>query len=208
VTRIVIAAASAVVRAGLEALLSATPGWEVAGSFADASHVESLRPDVLVAALPLGALPVVLNAAANGAPTAAPAIVLLTSEGQPEWTADALRSGVRALLPRDAPAPAILAAVEAAANGLAVIDPQELEGLLGSPIPAEAADTGGAPLTPRELEVLRMMADGAANKEIAWKLAISEHTVKFHVASVMGKLNASSRTEAVTRGLRRGLILM
>jgi DNA-binding NarL/FixJ family response regulator len=200
VTRIVIAASSAVVRAGLEALLSATPGWEVAGSFADASHVDSLRPDVLVAALPVGGLPVVSNAT--------PAIVLLTSEGQPEWTADALRSGVRALLPRDAPAAAILAAVEAAANGLAVIDPQELEGLLGSPGPVDAADTGGAPLTPRELEVLRMMADGAANKEIAWKLAISEHTVKFHVASVMGKLNASSRTEAVTRGLRRGLILM
>jgi DNA-binding NarL/FixJ family response regulator len=198
VTRIVIAAPSAVVRAGLEALLSATPGWEVAGSFADASHVDSLRADVLVAALPVGALPA----------AAAPAIVLLTSEGQPEWTADALRSGVRALLPRDAPAAAILAAVEAAANGLAVIDPQELEGLLGSPGPVDAADTGGAPMTPRELEVLRMMADGAANKEIAWKLAISEHTVKFHVASVMGKLNASSRTEAVTRGLRRGLILM
>jgi two-component system, NarL family, response regulator YdfI len=201
VTRIVIAAASAVVRAGLEALLSATPGWEVAGSFADASHVESLRPDVLVAALPLAGLP----ALANGV---APAIVLLTSEGQPEWTADALRSGVRALLPRDAPAAAILAAVEAAANGLAVIDPQELEGLLGAPGPVDAADAGGAPLTPREMEVLRMMADGAANKEIAWKLGISEHTVKFHVASVMGKLNASSRTEAVTRGLRRGLILM
>jgi DNA-binding NarL/FixJ family response regulator len=201
VTRIVIAAPSAVVRAGLEALLSAVPGWEVAGSFADASHVDSLRPDVLVAALPIGALHVV--------PNAAPAIVLLTSEGQPEWTVEALRSGVRALLPRDAPAAAILAAVEAAANGLAVIDPQELEGLLGSPGPAvDAADTGTAPLTPRELEVLRMMADGAANKEIAWKLAISEHTVKFHVASVMGKLNASSRTEAVTRGLRRGLILM
>ena len=200
-TRIVIAAPSAVVRAGLEALLSATPGWEVAGSFADASHVDSLRPDVLVAALPVGGLPV--------GNAAAPAIVLLTSEGQPEWTVEALRSGVRALLPRDAPAAAILAAVEAAANGLAVIDPQELEGLLGSPGPAvDAADTGTAPLTPRELEVLRMMADGAANKEIAWKLAISEHTVKFHVASVMGKLNASSRTEAVTRGLRRGLILM
>ncbi len=207
-TRIVIAASSAVVRAGLEALLSATPGWEVAGSFADASHVDSLRPDVLVAALPVGGLPVVSNGMSNAGATGAPAIVLITSEGQPEWTADALRSGVRALLPRDAPAAAILAAVEAAANGLAVIDPQELEGLLGSPGPVDAADTGGAPLTPRELEVLRMMADGAANKEIAWKLAISEHTVKFHVASVMGKLNASSRTEAVTRGLRRGLILM
>lgn len=195
--RIAIAAASAVVRAGLEALLSATPGWEVAGSFADASHIEALRPDVLVAALPISELP-----------AAIPAIVLLTSEGQPEWTVAALRLGVRALLPRDAPAAAILAAVEAAANGLAVIDPQELEGLLGPAEPIEAADEGGAALTPRETEVLRMMADGAANKEIAWKLAISEHTAKFHVASVMGKLNASSRTEAVTRGLRRGLILM
>ena len=68
-TRIVIAAPSAVVRAGLEALLSATPGWEVAGSFADASHVDSLRPDVLVAALPVSELPTL------------PAIVLLTSEG-------------------------------------------------------------------------------------------------------------------------------
>ncbi len=197
-TRIAIAAAPTVVRAGLEALLSATPGWEVVGSFADASHLESLRPDVLVAALPLSELP------ASRGPTV---IVLITSEGQPEWSGAALRAGVRALLPRDAAAAAILAAVEAAASGMAVIDPLELEGLLGAPAPVDAADTG-APLTPREMEVLRMMADGAANKEIAWKLAISEHTVKFHVASVMGKLSAASRTEAVTRGLRRGLILM
>jgi DNA-binding NarL/FixJ family response regulator len=196
VTRIAIAASSAVVRAGLEALLAATPGLEVIGSFADASNLDSLRPDVLVAALPAGELPPV------------PAIVLLTSETQPMWTAEALQSCVRALLPRDASAAAILAAIDAAANGLALIDPRELEGLLGAPGPAEVADTGGAALTPREMEVLRMMADGAANKEIAWKLGISEHTVKFHVASVMGKLNASSRTEAVTRGLRRGLILM
>jgi NarL family two-component system response regulator YdfI len=196
VTRIAIAASSAVVRAGLEALLAATPGLEVIGSFADASNLDSLRPDVLVAALPAGELPPV------------PAIVLLTSEAQPMWTAEALQSCVRAVLPRDASAAAILAAIDAAANGLALIDPRELEGLLGAPGPAEVADTGGAALTPREMEVLRMMADGAANKEIAWKLGISEHTVKFHVASVMGKLNASSRTEAVTRGLRRGLILM
>ncbi len=134
--------------------------------------------------------------------------MLLTAENQPVWTAEALQSGVRALLPRDASAGAILAAIDAAANGLAVIDPQELEGLLGASAPAETLDTGGTALTPREMEVLRMIADGAANKEIAWKLGISEHTVKFHVASVMGKLNASSRTEAVTRGLRRGLILI
>ncbi|MEI9971658.1 MAG: LuxR C-terminal-related transcriptional regulator [Ignavibacteriota bacterium] len=63
-------------------------------------------------------------------------------------------------------------------------------------------------LTARELEVLRMMAEGAANKTIAWKLGISDHTVKFHVASILGKLNAASRTEAVTIGVRKGLILL
>ena len=60
----------------------------------------------------------------------------------------------------------------------------------------------------RELEVLRMLADGAANKTIAWKLEISEHTVKFHVAQILAKLNAGTRTEAVTVGIRKGLILV
>src|SRR5580700_8358167 len=78
VTRIAIAAPSAVIRAGLEALLAATPGWEVAGSFADASSLDSLQLDVLVAAVPVSELRVVSGAV--------PAIVLLTSEGQPEWT--------------------------------------------------------------------------------------------------------------------------
>jgi DNA-binding CsgD family transcriptional regulator len=68
------------------------------------------------------------------------------------------------------------------------------------------SETG--PLTPRELEVLRMLAEGAANKTIAWKLEISEHTAKFHVASILAKLNAGTRTEAVTQGVRRGLILL
>ncbi len=72
---------------------------------------------------------------------------------------------------------------------------------------ALSMDTGEA-LTPRELEVFAMLAEGAGNKAIAWKLAISEHTVKFHVASIMSKLNATSRTEAVSIGIRRGLILL
>ncbi|HEX3880860.1 MAG TPA: response regulator transcription factor [Rhizomicrobium sp.] len=199
--RIVIAARSAVVRAGLEALLASAPGLEVAGSFADATGIDALRPDVLLAAGEA--------AGVSGAPA-----VLLTNEDQPVWTADALRSGVRALLPRDASPATILAAVEAAANGLALVDPQELEALLGAaaPVPQPVDDsTATVPpvtLTPREREVLRMMADGAANKEIAWKLGISEHTAKFHVASILGKLNAGSRTEAVAIGLRTGLILI
>jgi DNA-binding CsgD family transcriptional regulator len=65
---------------------------------------------------------------------------------------------------------------------------------------------GGETLTPRETEVLRMLAEGAGNKQIARRLGISEHTVKFHVGSILAKLNAASRTEAVTLGVRRGLI--
>src|SRR5438128_1516404 len=63
-------------------------------------------------------------------------------------------------------------------------------------------------LTPREIEVLRLLAAGLGNKEIASRLAISEHTVKFHVSSIMGKLGAASRTEAVTLGIRHGLIMI
>jgi DNA-binding CsgD family transcriptional regulator len=63
-------------------------------------------------------------------------------------------------------------------------------------------------LTPREREVLDMLAEGLSNKEIAWRMKISGHTVKFHVASIFAKLNVSTRTEAVAQGIRKGLIMM
>jgi DNA-binding NarL/FixJ family response regulator len=92
---------------------------------------------------------------------------------------------------------------------MAVIHPQDLDSLLASTAPAPArADTESSALTARELEVLRMMAEGAANKIIAWKLGISEHTVKFHVAAILARLGASSRTEAVTTAIRKGLVLL
>ena len=72
--------------------------------------------------------------------------------------------------------------------------------------PADAPDP--SPLTPREIEVLRMMADGASNKIIAHKLGISDHTVKFHVTSILSKLNAGSSTEAVMLGVRKGLVYL
>jgi DNA-binding NarL/FixJ family response regulator len=200
VIRLLIAASSAVVRAGLEALAASHPAIELAGAFADLSSVEALRPDVILSALPVDELPM----PADGI---APAIVLLSGQQQPPWTRDALRLGVRAVLSRDASAGEILAAVEAAASGLAVVDPRDLDGLLsGAPAAAVAAE---APvLTPREIEVLRMMAEGAANKAIAFRLHISEHTAKFHVASILSKLNASTRAEAVAIGIRKGLILI
>jgi two-component system, NarL family, response regulator YdfI len=200
VIRLAIAAESAVVRAGLEALVASHSGIDLAGAYPDLSSIEALRPDVVLAALSLDELP----PPADGW---TPAIVLLTSERHPAWTMEAMRLGVRALLSRDASAAEILAAVEAAASGMAVVDPRELETLLAS-TPSAPVSSETHTLTSRELEVLRMIAEGAANKAIAWKLGISDHTVKFHVASILTKLNAGSRTEAVTIGVRKGLILL
>jgi DNA-binding NarL/FixJ family response regulator len=198
-TRLLIAAPSPVVRAGLEALVASNPSLEQAGAFTDLASVEALRPDVVLAALP----PADIAPPVNGN---RPVYVLLSGVPQPSWAAEAVRLGVRALLPRDASAEEILAAVEAAAAGLAVVSPADLEGLLRAG--PQAATAPEAALTPREMEVLRLMAEGAANKQIAWKLSISEHTVKFHVASIFAKLNAGTRTEAVTQGIRGGLILL
>jgi two-component system, NarL family, response regulator YdfI len=92
---------------------------------------------------------------------------------------------------------------------LLVFHPAEIQMLLPVVTPAshplaELAE----PLTRREREVLQMLAAGLANKEIATRLNISDHTVKFHVASILGKLGATTRTEAVTDGIRRGLVLL
>jgi two-component system, NarL family, response regulator YdfI len=199
--RVLIAAPSAVVRAGLETLVASAEGLTVAGSFPDLAAVDSLRPDVVLAALPPGEI----AAARDGAATA---YVLLSGAADPAWTAEALRAGVKAILPSDVSPAAILAAVELAANGLASIDPRQLEELLAAAGPQRAASPADSDLTARERQVLILLAEGAANKTIAWKLDISEHTVKFHVASILAKLHAGTRTEAVSIGIRKGIVLL
>jgi len=137
-------------------------------------------------------------------------VVLLVRNPAAEAVAEALRGGVKAVLPSGLAGQEIVAAIEAAAVGLVVLDAIGAEALLRGPV---AISSGGSEalvevLTPRELEVLQLLAAGLGNKEIASRLKISEHTVKFHVASIMGKLGAASRTEAVTLGIRHGLILI
>lgn len=131
-----------------------------------------------------------------------------------------LQSGVRGILPHAASAVEITATVEATANGLVSFMPEILESVLAFSETAKAPDFVGKngkeilsdemieSLTPRETEILEMLADGASNKSIAYRLDISEHTVKFHVASIFAKLGVGSRTEAVTLALKRGLILL
>ena len=205
--RVLTAASSGVVRAGLESLVRAAPTLELAGSEADlaalAAAVERARPDVVLVEMEFQAEESLTELLAPAA------VVLLVSDPAGPWLADALRAGIRAALPRDAPVGEIVAAIEAAAAGLIALHPGDLGALLpASRLDRPAATEGGESLTPRELEVFAMLAEGAGNKTIAWKLGISEHTVKFHVASIMGKLNATSRTEAVTIGIRKGLIML
>ncbi|HET7458267.1 MAG TPA: response regulator transcription factor, partial [Gemmatimonadaceae bacterium] len=128
-----------------------------------------------------------------------------------------LRAGVRAVLPRTAGAAEIVLAVEAAAAGLVVLHPTLVAALTthaagATPTPNDnraVPPPAGAPvLTPREIEVLGMLAEGLGNKQIAPRLGITEHTVKYHVASIFAKLGASSRTEAVMLGARRGLVML
>ena len=219
-----IIAASAVVRAGLVALIGADERFEVLGSFStarEAQHEIELaeRPaDLVIAELGESSSYEVAELATitEGTETAGPAVVALIPAWQQKSVARLLRSGVSAVLQTTATAEEILAAVEAALAGLVVL-PRDALDIFEETTPTQEAnhDSGALDrepltetLTPRERQILDQMAEGLGNKEIAWRLQISEHTVKFHVSSILAKLDASSRTEAVTQGLMRGLLMM
>jgi DNA-binding NarL/FixJ family response regulator len=123
---------------------------------------------------------------------------------QEDSAAEAWLAGVRALLLREVDGPRLLAAAAAAAKGLVVLDfpPAALATITPHPGGAEEA------LTPRESEVLSLLAEGLPNKSIASRLGITEHTAKFHVNAILRKLGAQSRTEAVVLATRRGLLLL
>ena len=204
-----------ITQAGLESILRSHPDLSVVGS---ASHsvsllqqVEERRPDVLLLE-GLGedneAVWEILQTLSTE--LSSPAIVVLADAEDDAWAIDALRLGVRAILPRNAAIDEIIAAVVAAGVGLVVLHPDLMDDLLlQNEPPTSALPTSPMQaLTPREIEVLRMLALGLGNKTIAKQLGISEHTVKFHVSSIFTKLNASSRTEAVTLGARFGLIML
>jgi len=208
--RVLVKASSPIAKAGLERLLQAHSALrlveeysgDVRGMGADSP------PDVLLVEAGTLSEPTARKAmdwAGAGGP-----VVLLVPNPAAEAVAEALRAGVKAVLSSRRTGPEIVKAIEAAAAGLVVLDAAGMETLLHAPnaVWSGGADTLVEALTPRETEVLRLLAAGLGNKEIASRLEISEHTVKFHVASIMGKLGAASRTEAVTLGIRHGLIMI
>ena len=226
-----IVAASDVVRIGLESLIANDARFAVVGSAPDlalfaAQAMEGITADVVVFDAEgqreetLAALRDSVEELTEGENF--PAFVLIGG-GQGEWVGEALREGVAwAGLRRSASSDEIMAAVEAVSAGLVALDAESFGALLSTRNPAgeelssAQPEEGSLPavapeidaLTPREREVLEMLASGLSNKEIAWRMKISEHTVKFHVASIFAKLDVSTRTEAVMQGIRKGLVMM
>ena len=214
--RVLIVADDPLVRAGLAALVAGEPGCLVVGRAEStddlALAVETYRPDVLLWDLGWNPGPALENLA-GVTPVGAPLVVLLPDEAQ---AAGAWSAGARGLLPRDVQAARLAAGLAAATHGLGVVDPTFIAAV--APVMVDAGTASRArshgsftlveELTPRELEVLRLMAEGLPNKTIALRLGISEHTVKFHVNAILGKLGVTSRTEAVVRATRLGLILL
>ena len=210
--RVFIVAASPLIRAGLHSML-ADSRVDIVGSAADLESISGqlvdVEPDVVLVEAAADAQEELLNALEDAELAQEYPVILLSEQPKTAWLSKALRAGVRAVLPRDVAPEQLRAALEAAAAGLVVIHPSELDTVLSAAIgPSAPLDELLEPLTRREREVLQMLAAGLANKEIAARLAISDHTVKFHVASILGKLGASTRTEAVSAGIRRGLVML
>jgi DNA-binding NarL/FixJ family response regulator len=209
--RTFIVAASPLVRAGSENIL-AVQRVEVLGAIPNleslADRLVEEEADVVLVEASGDQFEAVLGSLHQLELGSEVAVVLLADHPAPGWVAEAVRAGIAAILPTGASPEQLVAAMQAATAGLIVMH----RGEIGDNFPGARASRPLAellePLTRREHEVLQILASGLGNKEIATRLAISEHTVKFRVASILGKVGAASRTEAVALGIRHGLVLL
>lgn len=194
-------------RTGLALLLADRDGIAVSGQ-AEADDdwpgpSDPGAPHVVVWDLGLGSrsgLPFLREAADPSGPS------ILAVVADEDDARDALAAGVRGALPRNVEGERLAAAVRAVAQGLLALD-ESFAAILqhdAPPPPTELAE----PLTPRELEVLQLLSQGLPNKRIAQRLGISDHTVKFHVNALLGKLGVQSRSEAIVHAVRLGLVVL
>jgi DNA-binding NarL/FixJ family response regulator len=195
-----IVAESALVRSGLSAILATSPSIRVV---AEATPGEAR-------ALPTEGVDVVVCDVSDGTSAQAalecapPGVPLLALVGPPDRARELMRAGAKGVISRDASSERLSAASLAVASGLCTLDERTLAELV-SPKPAESPATT---LTPREHEVLELLAEGLSNKLIALRLDISEHTAKFHVNSILDKMEADTRTDAVVRAARSGVLTL
>lgn len=213
--RVLVCDDQALIRTGLATIIDAQPDLELVGECGDGrAAVElarRLRPDVVVMDVQM---PVLDGIAATrllaGVGVAHPVKVLVvTTFNLDEYVYEALRAGASGFLLKDAPPAQLLGGIRTVAAGAALLAPEVTRQLVGRYAarirPAEGAPDGGT-LTPRELEVVRLIASGLSNSEIATALVISQETVKTYVSRILAKLDLRDRVQVVIYAYRRGLV--
>ncbi len=208
--RIMLADDHPVVRDGLRAMLSTQPDFQVVGEALNGVEAvqlaAQLMPDVLLLDLEMPELDGVAALEKIHAANPAARIIILTAYDEDERIVSAVVAGAQGYLLKGAPREDIFQAIRVVHAGGSLLQPMVAsklrQRLSGQGVkPAETID-----LTPREIEVLQLIAQGMSNKQIATDLAITERTTKFHVSSILSKLEAANRTEAVKIAARRGLV--
>ena len=207
IIRVMLVDDHAVVRSGLSAFLMVYDDLELVGEAGDGERAVSLcektRPDVVLMDLMMPGMDGVTATRLIRARFPETQVIALTSFKEQEWVEGALKAGAIGYLLKDITADDLARAIRDAAAGKAILAPEAAQVLIQS---ARGGDKPGADLTDREREVLALMVDGLNNQQIATRLVISVSTAKFHVSSILSKLGATSRTEAVSIALQNHLV--
>jgi DNA-binding NarL/FixJ family response regulator len=212
VIRVVVVDDHEVVRGGFAAMLATQPDFTVVGTAADGAEAVRVcaqeRPDVVVMDV---RMPVMdgIEATRALAKTGRPRVLILTTFDLDEYVFDALRAGASGFLLKDVTAERLFEAVRVIAAGEALLAPTVTTRLIGEFTRLKPRNTAPslAALTPRETEVLTLIAQGLSNTEIAASLVVTEETVKTHVSRVLGKLGLRDRTQAVVVAYESGLVV-
>ncbi|WFE30065.1 response regulator transcription factor [Solwaraspora sp. WMMD791] len=213
--RVLICDDQALIRTGFATIIGAQPDLEVVGECGDGQAAVDLagrlRPDVVVMDVRMPVLDgIEATRRLAGAGVADPVKVLVvTTFNLDEYVYEALRAGASGFLLKDAPPAQLLHGIRTVATGAALLAPEvtrQLVGRYAARIRPTDDAPAGVPLTPRELEVLRLIANGLSNSEIAATLVISQETVKTYVSRILTKLDLRDRVQAVVYAYRRGLV--
>ena len=208
--RILITDDHPIVREGLSAVLETQPDFEIVGEASSgAQAVEraaELRPDVILLDLELPELDGVAALRAIRAANPAAKVIIFTAFDTDERILGAVQAGAQGYLLKGAPREELFQAIRVVHQGGSLLQPVVAARLMRQVSAAATAPDLPEALTERELEVLRLLAKGRQNKEIANELVISERTVKFHVSAILAKLDVGNRTEAVSKAAQMGLV--
>ena len=211
--RVLLADDQTLVRGGFRMILRAEPDFEVVGEAADGAEAidlaRQLHPDVVLMDVRMpGTDGIEATRRITAGRSESPRVLVLTTFDLDEYVFDALRAGASGFLLKDAPEEQLIAGIRIVAARASLFAPavtrRLIERFAGTPPPQPPAAI--ADLTPRELEVLRLVARGLSNAEIAAELILSEHTTKTHVAHILSKLDLRDRVQAVVAAYESGIV--